>query len=119
MFCLLRGPAEWMLTTIGAGDPSYPGPDWAELWKLSVEHKIMADKVAQAMECLPPTAGPQRSPVSDDSGYYSASPVTQALAVIKRAFVAQWRKPEYVYGKIIMHVVSIPTCTSSVAEIGC
>ena len=114
--CSLRRLAEWMLTTIGAGDPSYRGPDWAEVWKLSEECKTMAVEVERAMNCVPPATDLRPSPLSDDSGYYSASLGTQALAVLKRAFVAQWRKPEYVYGKIIMHVVSRRVCLVGVTK---
>jgi len=99
-----------MLTTIGAGDPGYRGPDWADLWIQSDECKVMAYEVEQAMRCVPQKTDLHASTLSNDLGYYSASLLTQATAVIKRAFRAQWRKPEYVYGKIVMHVVSIPAC---------
>ncbi|CAK4034456.1 ABC-2 type transporter [Lecanosticta acicola] len=99
-----ENPAEYMLTTIGAGDPSYRGPDWADKWALSDARKRMSVRLEHAMRSSPPSAQTPTAPLSEDLTYYATSLLTQTLAVLKRAFVAQWRKPEYVYGKIIMHV---------------
>lgn len=95
-----------MLTSIGAGNPDYRGPDWADMWALSKEHRVRVGQITRAMETPPATQ--TDTSVSDDSNYYAASFLTQTLVVLRRAFTAQWRKPEYTYGKIVIQVVSDP-----------
>ncbi|KPM39719.1 Brefeldin A resistance protein [Neonectria ditissima] len=96
-------PAEYMLDTIGAGDPDYNGQDWGDVWAQSSHHEArtreMEELISQRRNLEPSRA------LTDDREY--ATPLTtQTLAVLKRSFTAYWRTPNYVFGKMMLHVMT-------------
>ncbi|KXJ87357.1 brefeldin A resistance protein [Microdochium bolleyi] len=94
-------PAEWMLDTIGAGNPDYEGQDWGDTWRDSENHREQAETIQKLIEER--KSAPQPDIIKDDREY--AMPLwTQTSAVVKRAFVAYWRSPNYIAGKLILHV---------------
>ena len=94
-------PAEWMLDTIGAGNPEYKGQDWGDTWQASENYEEQTRQMASIIEKRQ-AAGRSRS-VQDDREY--AMPLwTQTVAVVKRSFVAYWRTPNYILGKFILHI---------------
>lgn len=94
-------PAEWMLDVIGAGNPDYKGQDWGDVWAESKQHESQTREIAEINEKRRTIEHSQN--IQDDREY--AMPLTtQIVAVVKRAFVSYWRKPNYIMGKMILHV---------------
>lgn len=96
-------PAEYMLDSIGAGDPDYHGQDWGDVWMQSPERKDrsreMEDMISQRRTAEPPPS------LSDDREY--AMPLgAQTRAVVRRSLVGYWRRPNYVFGKMMLHVLT-------------
>ncbi|KAH6608305.1 brefeldin a resistance [Trichoderma cornu-damae] len=96
-------PAEYMLDAIGAGDPNYHGQDWADVWTSSAEHEERSREI-QDMISTRQRVEPSKS-LKDDREY--AAPLSQQTAlVVKRAFVSYWRSPNYIMGKLMLHVLT-------------
>ncbi|KAI1084422.1 ABC-2 type transporter [Whalleya microplaca] len=94
-------PAEWMLDAIGAGNPDYKGQDWGDVWLQSRNFQEQSQEMAQMIDKRRNTG--HSGSVQDDREY--AMPLfTQTLAVVKRSFTAYWRSPNYVMGKMILHI---------------
>lgn len=94
-------PAEYMLESIGAGDPTYKGKDWGEVWASSPEHDERTKEI-QSMIDSRRNASVGKS-TRDDREY--AMPLgTQVYTVVHRSFVAYWRDPDYMIGKFMLHI---------------
>ncbi|KAL8822796.1 MAG: hypothetical protein Q9191_006477 [Dirinaria sp. TL-2023a] len=95
-------PAEYMLEAIGAGNPDYKGKDWGDVWASSPEHEQRGQEI-QSM--ISERRGAASSATNDDREY--AMPLsTQVFSVIKRDFTSYWRTPEYVVGKMFLHILT-------------
>ncbi|KAK7421621.1 ATP-binding cassette transporter snq2 [Neonectria punicea] len=96
-------PAEYMLETIGAGDPDYNGQDWGDVWAQSPQHEArsreMEELISQRRNLDP-------SKTLTDDREYATPLTTQTLAVLKRSFTAYWRTPNYILGKMMLHVLT-------------
>ena len=96
-------PAEYMLEAIGAGDPSYKGQDWGDVWRSSPEHSSRSSEIQSMITSR--LSNTSAHPVSSTREY--AMPLsTQLLAVIKRDFTSYWRTPDYLLGKFMLHIVT-------------
>lgn len=113
-------PAEWMLEVTGAGDPNYKGVlivllmtlflttrksagrDWVETWNASVWRQQQASSIREIKRRARNEDKPVDRPYDDHEFAMPLS--TQILAVTKRRFTAYWRMPQYVYGKLLLHV---------------
>lgn len=96
-------PAEWMLEVIGAGDPDYNGQDWGDTWQESKNFQQQGQEIEQMIEKRKNVEHSKR--VQDDREY--AMPLsTQTVAVIRRSFIAYWRTPNYILGKMMLHVIT-------------
>lgn len=96
-------PAEYMLESIGAGDPTYKGKDWGEVWASSPEHDERTNDI-QSMISSRRNASVGEG-TRDDREY--AMPLgTQVYTVVHRCFVAYWRDPDYMIGKFMLHIVT-------------
>ncbi|KAI1408175.1 ABC-2 type transporter [Hypoxylon sp. FL1857] len=94
-------PAEWMLEVIGAGNPDYKGQDWGDVWQESKNFQEQSREMSRMIEGRRDVQHSRN--VQDDREY--AMPVwTQTAAVVKRSFVAYWRNPNYIMGKLILHI---------------
>ncbi|KAI1388310.1 ABC-2 type transporter [Hypoxylon trugodes] len=94
-------PAEWMLEAIGAGNPDYHGQDWGDVWLQSKNFQEQSKEMEQMIEKRKNVEHSKN--VQDDREY--AMPIwTQTAAVVKRSFVAYWRTPNYIMGKLILHI---------------
>lgn len=94
-------PAEWMLDTIGAGNPDYRGQDWGDVWLRSREHGAQTREIQELNDKR--RGVPHSRNVQDDREY--AMPLTtQTWAVVRRSFVSYWRSPNYILGKFILHI---------------
>ncbi|KAI0481005.1 ABC-2 type transporter [Xylariaceae sp. FL0804] len=94
-------PAEWMLEAIGAGDPDYRGRDWGDAWVESEQRRAQSDEMARLIE---QRRGVELSAGVRDDREYAMPLSAQTAAVVRRAFVAYWRSPNYIAGKLILHI---------------
>ncbi|ROW15604.1 hypothetical protein VPNG_02208 [Cytospora leucostoma] len=94
-------PAEWMLDVIGAGNPDYKGQDWADVWAGSQQHEAQSHEIAEINE---KRQSIEHSKNIQDDREYAMPLTTQINAVVKRSFVSYWRKPNYIMGKLILHI---------------
>ena len=96
-------PAEYMLEVIGAGDPNYKGKDWADVWASSPNHDSRTAEIAEMIERRQHVEPSQN--LKDDREY--AMPLsTQTMTVTRRSFVAYWRTPSYIMGKMLLHIMT-------------
>ncbi|KAJ5216103.1 uncharacterized protein N7498_002510 [Penicillium cinerascens] len=94
-------PAEYMLEVIGAGNPDYKGQDWGDVWTNSLEFKKFTEELENIINSRRDMQADDK--IKDDREY--AMPLyTQIVAVTKRAFVAYWRLPDYILGKMMLHI---------------
>ena len=94
-------PAEYMLESIGAGDPTYNGKDWGEVWASSPEHEERTKEIQSMISSRRNTSAGKDT--RDDREY--AMPLgTQVFTVVHRNFVAYWRDPDYMVGKFMLHI---------------
>ena len=94
-------PAEYMLEAIGAGDPTYKGKDWGDVWASSPEHEERSKEIQSMISAR--RDAPLSGSLKDDREY--AMPLsTQISAVVHRSFVHYWRDPDYMIGKFMLHI---------------
>ena len=96
-------PAEYMLEAIGAGDPSYSGQDWGDVWSTSSEHEARSKEIQDMIATRRSVTSTSKT---DDVREYAMPLATQILAVIKRDFTAYYRTPDYLLGKFMLHIVT-------------
>ena len=96
-------PAEYMLEAIGAGNPDYKGQDWGDVWAASPERARRSEEI-QSM--ISERRNMTTNSKTDDNREYAMPLGTQLMAVIKRSFVSYWRDPDYVVGKVLLHIVT-------------
>ncbi|KAI0009296.1 ABC-2 type transporter [Xylariaceae sp. FL0662B] len=94
-------PAEWMLDTIGAGNPDYKGQDWGDVWLQSTNFQEQSKEMAELIERR---RNIKHSDNIQDDREYAMPLYTQTAAVVKRSFIAYWRTPNYIMGKMILHI---------------
>ncbi|KAI1780480.1 ABC-2 type transporter-domain-containing protein [Hypoxylon cercidicola] len=94
-------PAEWMLEVIGAGNPDYHGQDWGDTW---LESKNFQEQSKEMDQMIDARRHVQHSKNVQDDREYAMDLWTQTSAVVKRSFVAYWRSPNYILGKLILHI---------------
>ena len=96
-------PAEYMLDTIGAGDPDYAGQDWGDVWEKS---KMKQERSREIEEMINSRGNVEPTKSLKDDREYAMPLGTQTLAVVKRSFIAYWRTPNYVFGKMMLHIMT-------------
>lgn len=95
--------AEWMLETIGAGNPDYKGKDFGDVWEESKEKKARTEEIQKLIRER--RDADTKGKTNDDREF--AMPVsTQITTVIHRTFVSYWRTPEYIIGKFMLHIIT-------------
>ncbi|KAI9886100.1 MAG: hypothetical protein M1823_002118 [Watsoniomyces obsoletus] len=95
-------PAEYMLEAIGAGNPDYKGQDWGEVWAKSPEY---AERTREIQQMTEERRNLTSSAVKKVDDREFAMPVnTQVVSVVRRSFVSYWRNPDYISGKMILHI---------------
>ncbi|KAF7554386.1 hypothetical protein G7Z17_g2939 [Cylindrodendrum hubeiense] len=96
-------PAEYMLDAIGAGDPNYDGQDWGDIWAESPQREKRAQEIEDLVSQRR-TVEPSKT-LTDDREY--AAPLsTQTITLLKRSFTSYWRTPNYIFGKMMLHVMT-------------
>ena len=94
--------AEYMLEVIGAGNPDYNGKDWGDVWAASAES---FDR-GQEIQALVDARFVRADPTLVDDREFAMPLSTQVRAVVHRCFTSYWRTPEYIIGKLIIHIVT-------------
>ena len=95
--------AEFMLEAIGAGSsPRIGNRDWADIWLDSPELAQVKDAISQMKEQRK-AAGAQRN--SDLEMEYASPLWHQIRTVVRRANLAHWRTPNYLFTRLFNHVV--------------
>ncbi|RDW93714.1 putative ABC transporter [Aspergillus mulundensis] len=94
-------PAEYMLEVIGAGNPTYKGQDWADVWADSENCKNLTVDIDKIIETR---RNNEKERNKDDDREYAMPIWTQIMTVTKRSFIAYWRTPEYNIGKFALHI---------------
>ncbi|KAL4810836.1 ABC-2 type transporter-domain-containing protein, partial [Aspergillus unguis] len=94
-------PAEYMLEVIGAGNPEYKGQDWGDVWANSSNCKQLSDDIHSVIDTRKNNEKKQNK---DDDREYAMPIWIQILTVTKRSFIAYWRAPEYIIGKLALHI---------------
>ncbi|WFD22771.1 hypothetical protein MEQU1_001448 [Malassezia equina] len=96
-------PAEYILDVIGAGATATTDKNWHELFLQSEQYQTLRQDLAKM-------CGSNRNVIADSSAQASreyAQPFSvQLYEVTKRAFIAYWRNPLYLYTKMMLNVVS-------------
>ncbi|KAK4458061.1 putative ATP-binding transporter [Cladorrhinum samala] len=101
--------AEFMLEAIGAGSsPRIGSRDWADIWADSPELANIKDTISQ-MKSSRLAAVQQASSSAGSNAHIEkeyASPLKHQLAVvIRRANLAHWRTPNYLFTRVFNHFV--------------
>ncbi|CAG8892652.1 unnamed protein product [Penicillium egyptiacum] len=96
-----ENPAEYMLEVIGAGNPDHKGQDWANVWANSPESKQLSEELQGIVASR---RNAQNDEKTTDDREYAMPLYVQVAAVTKRAFVAYWRTPDYILGKLMLHI---------------
>ncbi|KAK0709834.1 ABC-2 type transporter-domain-containing protein [Lasiosphaeria miniovina] len=95
--------AEFMLQVIGAGSaPRVGDRDWADIWADSPELANVKDAILQMKESRK-TEGLQES--RDLEKEFASPLMHQFKVVFRRANVAHWRTPNYLFTRVFTHVV--------------
>lgn len=95
-------PAEYMLEAIGAGNPDYKGQDWGDVWATSPEH---SERSREIENMISERRNASKNPKMDDDREYAMPLGTQISTVVHRTFVSYWRSPDYMIGKVLLHIV--------------
>ena len=96
-------PAEYMLESIGAGDPNYKGKDWGDVWASSPEHE---ERTREIQEMISSRRNIATNSKTEDDREYAMPLGTQVYSVVHRYFVSYWRTPDYMVGKFMLHIVT-------------
>ncbi|KAL2019399.1 hypothetical protein VTK56DRAFT_9690 [Thermocarpiscus australiensis] len=95
--------AEFMLEAIGAGSsPRIGNRDWADIWAESPELANVKDTISRMKEARR-AAGAQRRPELEKE--YASPFWHQIKVVVRRATIAHWRTPNYLFTRLFNHFV--------------
>ncbi|PVH92147.1 hypothetical protein DM02DRAFT_544241 [Periconia macrospinosa] len=99
-----ENPAEFMLEIAGAGSKGKATQDWAEVWKASPE----ASEVQNELDRIHEAKRHEAVTGLDEEGLREfAMPFHQQLYhVTKRVFQQYWRTPTYIWGKLLLGILS-------------
>ncbi|KAJ5280660.1 hypothetical protein N7478_006032 [Penicillium angulare] len=103
----LENPAEYILDMV-AGD-GCPGVDWVKAWKESPEAQEVIAEVDRlhSPKISGETSSTHSSEYADDDNTEFAMPIsTQLWVVLGRCFQGYFRRPDYIYSKFILGIVS-------------
>ncbi|KAL2266038.1 hypothetical protein VTJ83DRAFT_5390 [Remersonia thermophila] len=102
--------AEFMLEAIGAGSSPRVGPrDWADIWAESPELEQVKEEIARMKEerrlALAETTSSQLGAKKKLEKEYASPWWHQLLIVTRRANLAHWRTPNYLFTRLFNHFV--------------
>jgi ATP-binding cassette, subfamily G (WHITE), member 2, PDR len=100
-----ENPAEYILETVSGGASGRPGQDWPGTWKTSDECtdcKVELQKIHQEMGSIIKIG----SEGDSDQSEFATPMTTQLFHTTVRVFQQYWRTPSYIWGKILLGVMS-------------
>jgi ABC-type multidrug transport system permease subunit/ABC-type multidrug transport system ATPase subunit len=103
----LENPAEYILDMV-AGD-GCPGVDWVQAWKNSPEYQNVLAEVDRlhSSKGSEPLAHNSHGIDGDDDNAEFAMPLwTQLYVVLGRCFQGYFRRPDYIYSKFALGIIS-------------
>ncbi|KAJ5540354.1 hypothetical protein N7513_008686 [Penicillium frequentans] len=101
----LENPAEYILDMV-AGD-GCPDVDWVQAWRNSQEYQDVVAEVDRLHSIKGPRDEPSTHDDGDDDNAEFAMPITTQLwVVLGRCFQAYYRRPDYIYSKFVLGIVS-------------
>ncbi|KAJ6093557.1 hypothetical protein N7486_008846 [Penicillium sp. IBT 16267x] len=101
----LENPAEYILDMV-AGD-GCPDVDWVQTWKNNPEYLEVIAEVDRLHSVKGPRDEPSTHDDDDDDNAEFAMPIlTQLWVVLGRCFQAYYRRPDYIYSKFVLGIVS-------------
>ncbi|KZO94482.1 hypothetical protein CALVIDRAFT_484187 [Calocera viscosa TUFC12733] len=94
-------PAEFMLEAIGAGTTRRIGSkDWGEIWLESEGYQTLRTEINEIK-----AEASQHPNTEDKPSFYATRIPYQLNLVTQRALTALWRKPQYVWSRLFIHLV--------------
>lgn len=100
-----KNVAEFVLETAAKGGNR--GPDgkrinWNKEWLKSEENQALLAEISRLKAERSKFPAPPQTEVTE----FAAPTTTQIIELTKRMFIAQWRQPSYVYGKLFVSVTT-------------
>ena len=99
-------PAEYILDAIGAGATATTDKDWPKLFnesELAVELRTSLDEIISRRRGANENA--EDSHGNSEKEFAQTVPV-ELYYTLKRAFLAYWRNPSYILGKLLLNIIS-------------
>jgi len=96
-------PAEYMLESIGAGDPNYHGQDWSDVWEKSENNTSLSKEIQHIRSERQEST---KTDATKDDRTFAMPYTTQISAVVYRSFTSMWRNQEYVVGMFMLHILT-------------
>jgi ABC-type multidrug transport system ATPase subunit len=96
-------PAEYMLNIVGAGPSGKPTQDWSTVWNNSHEARNVQREIDQIHA---ENAKEEDVPREHADTEFAMPFSSQVWYVTRRVFQQYWRTPAYIYGKLLLGVVS-------------
>jgi hypothetical protein len=99
-----ENPAEFMLEIAGAGSKGKAAKDWHEVWKNSEEAKEVQLEISRIHEAKKheEVAGSDKEGLRE----FAMPFASQLYHVTVRVFQQYWRTPTYIWGKLLLGVMS-------------
>ncbi|KAJ5758778.1 ABC multidrug transporter [Penicillium odoratum] len=79
--------------------PILPGVDWHEQWKAAPESQAILRELEATKERY------SHEPIQASSSEFASPLLKQLMVVIYRHTIALWRKPDYIWNKVIIHIL--------------
>ncbi|KAG8930788.1 hypothetical protein FRC02_003660 [Tulasnella sp. 418] len=94
-------PAEFMLEAIGAGSGKRIGPrDWKDIWLDSPEYAQVLKEIDQ----IEAEGAAKVEDLNNKPSKYATPIFYQFKVVVKRANLALWRNPQYIWTRLWIHI---------------
>ncbi|KAE8410787.1 ABC-2 type transporter-domain-containing protein [Aspergillus pseudocaelatus] len=95
-------PIEFVLKVVGSSAHTCYGRLWSDAWLESEQCRRLEADMAATIRVRYDSPG--SSVYIDGSGQYATSIWFQIIVVLKRVFLAYWRSPNYIFGKLAVHI---------------
>lgn len=101
-----ENPAEYILEAIGAGATASTDKNWFEVWSNSQEKIDVEKRVSQLIEEGKQKAGLSEKEAKELQNPYATNIPYQFVILVRRTFLAFWRKPLYIMAKTFLMTIS-------------
>ena len=97
-----ENPAEYMLEIVGAGSHHKSAQDWPEVWKASRE----SNEVQTELDRIHNAKAKEAVSEEGTTGEFAMPLTSQIYHVTVRVFQQYWRTPSYIFGKIMLCIMT-------------